>query len=110
VWRASPNGRASLGLDWKLRSLHDLIVSTQAAPIRVRAWSNGSPLRTGAGYGVRLSDCDRDQHFDPEWREVIVDLDEGETVSVRLSKSFWQSCPELRSAAVSAAAIPRTRV
>lgn len=68
--------------------------------MKVRAWSNGRPLRTGAGYGVRLSDRDRDQYFDPEWREVTVDLDRGETVSVSLSESFWRSCPELRSAAI----------
>ena len=69
-------------------------------PIEVRAWSNGSPLRTGAGYGVRLSGHDRDKHFDPAWREVIVDLDGGESISVSLSESFWGSCPELRNAAI----------
>ncbi len=38
--------------------------------------------------------------FDPGWPDVIVSLDQGETVSVALSKSFWRSCPELRSAAI----------
>ena len=80
--------------------MHDLTVTKQATPIVVWAWSNGSPLSTGAGYGVRLSDRDRDQYFDPEWRQVILFLDRGETVSVRLSKSFWRSCSELRSAAI----------
>jgi hypothetical protein len=59
----------------------------------VRAWSNGSPLRTGAGYGVRLSGRDRDKHFDPAWREVIVDLDGGESISVSLSESFLGFLP-----------------
>ncbi len=77
-----------------------LTVTTQADPMEVRAWSNGRPLRTGAGYGVRLSGHDRDKHFDPAWREVIVDLDDGESVSVALSASFWGSCPELRNAAI----------
>ena len=75
-------------------------MAKQEALITVRAWSNGRPLHTGAGYGVRLSDHDRDQYFDPEWHEVIVELDRGETVSVPLSNSFWGSCPELRSAAI----------
>ena len=44
-------------------ALHDLTVTTQADRMEVRAWSNGRPLRTGAGYGVRLSANDRDKHF-----------------------------------------------
>jgi len=68
--------------------------------MRVTGWSNGQPLPTGAGYGVRLSDHDRDDHFDHGWHQVVVILDEGESVSVPLSKSFWRSCPELRSAAI----------
>ena len=35
-----------------------------------------------------------------EWREVIVDLNGEEGVSVSLSESFWGRCPELRSAAI----------
>ena len=77
-----------------------MTVIMQAARIEVRAWSNGRPLPTGAGYGVRLSDHDRDEHFDPQWREVLVDLGEGESVPVSLSEPFWRSCPELRSAAI----------
>ena len=65
--------------------------------MRVIGWSNGQPRPTGAGYGVRFSDHDRDDYFDPGWHEVVVNLDQGETVSVPLSKSFWRSCPELRS-------------
>jgi hypothetical protein len=68
--------------------------------MRVIGWSNGQPRPAGAGYGVRLSDHDRDDYFDPGWYEVVVNLDQGESVSVPLSKSFWRSCPELRSAAI----------
>jgi hypothetical protein len=96
----APRAGAHQSLDWELLSLHDMTVTMQAARIEVRAWSNGRPLPTGAGYGVRLSDRDRDEHFDPQWREVMVDLGGGETVSVSLSESFWRSCPELRSAAI----------
>lgn len=80
--------------------MHDLTVTAQGASIKVHAWNNGRPLRTGAGYGVRLSDHDRDEYFDPEWHEVIIDLEDGESVSVSLSESFWGSCPELRNAAI----------
>jgi hypothetical protein len=96
----NPLGRRPQGLDRELRSLDDATVTTQAARIAVRAWNNGHPLPTGAGYGVRLSGHDRDEFFDPEWREVIVDLDDEESVSVSLSESFWGRCPELRSAAI----------
>jgi len=75
-------------------------MTMQAPSISVTGWSNGQPHRTGAGYGVRLSDHDRDTYFDPGWNEVVVDLDHGESVVVSLSKSFWRSCPELRSAAI----------
>jgi hypothetical protein len=66
----------------------------------VTAWSNGRPLRTGAGYGIRLSVGDRDLFFDPHWSDVSVDFADGEPVLVPLSRSFWRSCPELRSAAI----------
>jgi hypothetical protein len=66
----------------------------------VTAWSNGRPLRTGAGYGIRLSASDRDRLFDPGWSHVFVDVADGEPVPVPISSSFWRSCPELRSAAI----------
>jgi hypothetical protein len=75
-------------------------MSSEMPSMRVIGWSNGQPLATGAGYGVRLSGHDRDDYFDPGWYEVVLNLDRGETVSVSLSKSFWRSCPELRSAAI----------
>jgi hypothetical protein len=31
----------------------------------VTACSNGRPLRTGAGYGIRLPASDRNRYFDP---------------------------------------------
>jgi hypothetical protein len=75
-------------------------MTKQSVSIRVTAWSNGRPLPTGAGYGIRLSDRDRDTYFDPGWDEVIIGLNQEEKVPVSLSDSFWRSCPELRSAAI----------
>ena len=63
------------------------------------AWSNGSPLPTGAGYGVKISVPDRDRFFERAWSEVTIELPRG-TATVRLSPSFWRTCTELRSQAI----------
>lgn len=57
-------------------------------------------LRTGVGYGIRLSASDRDRYFDPGWPDVLVDVASGEPVLVPISSSFWRSRRELRSAAI----------
>lgn len=62
-----------------------------------KAWNNGRPSVTGAGYGLRISEEDRDLFFDPRWREVVLDLGGEVEARVRLSQSFWRSCSELRS-------------
>jgi len=43
---------------------------------------------------------DRERYFDHAWSEVLVDVDEREDAPVPLSKSFWDRCSELRSAAI----------
>jgi hypothetical protein len=43
---------------------------------------------------------DRDQAFDSEWSEIVLELEGAEPVTLPLSPSFWRSCTELRSAAV----------
>jgi hypothetical protein len=68
--------------------------------MRATAWSNGSPSSSGAGYGLRVSVSDRDQHFDSSWDQIFIDLGARGTAIVRLSQSFWSRCTELRSAAV----------
>lgn len=64
------------------------------------AWNNGSHDMSGAGYGLRISKEDRDRHFNPACTLVIFNLGGEEDVEVRLSKSFWRSCTELRSSAI----------
>jgi hypothetical protein len=66
----------------------------------VTAWSNGQPTSSGAGYGVRISETDRDQYFDRRWSEALVDLGDDVRAVVPLSASFWERCSELRSAAI----------
>jgi len=63
----------------------------------VTGWNNGSPnIETGAGYGVRIKRKDRDRYFKKEWTKVIIELEGEGEIEVRLSKSFWRCCPELR--------------
>jgi hypothetical protein len=68
--------------------------------VSVKAWSNGSPLPSGAGYGLRVSVVDRDQYFEPRWTCVVIDLGAHGRVAVPVSGSFWRTCTELRSAAI----------
>lgn len=64
----------------------------------VTGWSMGSPnLRTGTGFGVRLSVADRDQQFCRSWHSLTVLLEGGAGIQVNISPSFWRGCSELRS-------------
>jgi hypothetical protein len=64
------------------------------------AWHNGQPSRDPAGYGLKFVARDRDQAFDSEWTEMVLELEGAEPVTLPLSASFWRSCTELRSAAI----------
>jgi hypothetical protein len=67
----------------------------------VAGWSNGSPNPvTGAGYGIRIVRIDRDRDFRPDWTDVCVQLNGGDTALVSISPSFWRSCSELRSSSI----------
>lgn len=67
----------------------------------VHGWSNGNPNnKTGMGYGIRLSSKDRDEHFKNSWKVVTLKFDNGDSVNVKLSNSFWRNCTELRHAKI----------
>jgi len=68
--------------------------------MRVVGWNNGSPTRTGAGYGIRIVRNDRDRHFQKVWDSVVIELEGDEAVKINLSQSFWRGCIELRSARI----------
>src|SRR5438128_1151554 len=71
--------------------------------ITVAAWNNGDFNPSGAGYGLRLSETDRDALFRTSWREVVIHApaEKGlQPVAVRLSPAFWKNCPELLSAVI----------
>lgn len=62
-------------------------------------WNNGS-----GGLGLRISRIDRDRllrplkHLVDERRCIIVELPGMDPVRVKVSPSFWLTCPEFRSA------------
>ncbi|RDD60597.1 hypothetical protein DRB17_17140 [Ferruginivarius sediminum] len=58
--------------------------------MRVTAWSNGRN-----GYGVRVGARSRDEHFDPAWDHIFVEID-GAEFRFSITPSFWRKCPEFR--------------
>jgi hypothetical protein len=67
--------------------------------VRAVGWQGGSAeRRLPAGYGIKFTPADRDRYFEPSWTHVIVELEDGPVIEVRLTDSFWRSCSELRSA------------
>ncbi len=67
----------------------------------VKGWNNGKHNnKTGSGYGLALTKADRDKYFKQSWEEIIIDLGGSELVQVKLSKSFWKDCIELRSSKI----------
>jgi hypothetical protein len=69
----------------------------------VTAWTNGSPLPSGAGYGVKVGYDDRNRYFRHEWKSVFLLL-EGQSLPIEINiakKSFWtKTCGELISAEI----------
>lgn len=67
----------------------------------VTAWKGGNPdYRNPAGYGLKLSETDRDRNFDKQWNTVVLELQgESQPLTVNIAKkSFWnRTCRELIS-------------
>ena len=67
----------------------------------VTGWNNGSPDdRTGAGYGIRITRRDQTSYFNKSWSSITIQLENGDSVDIRLSDSFWRRCSELRNAKI----------
>ncbi len=87
-------GRMRVGYElWHLRN-------DTVRMFRATAWSNGSPHDSGAGYGLKVSQQDRDRFFDQGWSAIVLHLRGQGPATSQLSASFWRSCTELRSAAI----------
>jgi len=67
----------------------------------VIGFNNGSPDDiTGAGYGLRIKQKDRDKFFQKNWKSINIIINSKQSINVKLSKSFWKECIELRSSAI----------
>ena len=65
--------------------------------MKVTAWNNGSHLKSGVGYGLKVDIRDRDTYFDPDAESVALRLPNGKEIAVNTAKvSFWsETCSEL---------------
>lgn len=68
--------------------------------MRVVAWNNGSYRSDGNGYGIKISQEDRDAFFIRSWGTILIELErELKLIEVNIDKeSFWNdTCRELIS-------------
>ena len=65
-------------------------IKCQTLAVTVKAWSNGQGT-----YGLRIGAQNRDEHFDPTWTEIEVEID-GQLNIFSLAGGFWSKCPEFR--------------
>ena len=67
----------------------------------VFGWHNGSPDDiTGTGYGLKIQQEDRDKFFQKKWKSINIIINSKQSVNVKISKSFWKECIELRNSAI----------
>jgi len=65
-----------------------------------KGWNNGSHLLSGSGYGLKMTESDRDANFNVNWDSVNVHLpgpERPEVIEVTITPSFWKKCSELRN-------------
>jgi hypothetical protein len=66
----------------------------------VTAWNNGQHHKSGAGYGLKVTEADRDHYFRRNWSDVELELEgHDRLVNVNVDKpSFWNgTCREMIS-------------
>ena len=68
--------------------------------MEVSCWFGGPDKKTPAGYDIRIKPKDRERYFNKSWKSIIIELENDETIEVRVSPSFWEECIELRSAKI----------
>lgn len=68
----------------------------------VSGWKSGKFVpRQPVALGLRIGPRNVEHFFDKAWGVVLVEIG-GETIPVKLRKTFWTTCPELRSPAIGA--------
>lgn len=60
--------------------------------MRAKGWHGVPASKSGAGYGIRMSEADRDAHFDLEWPSVRIRV-RTKWVVVGVSLSFLGELP-----------------
>lgn len=66
----------------------------------VSGWKNGPfHKKRAVALGVRVGRELAERFFPKDWDVVLVEI-EGDTFLVKLTKTFWKTCPELRSRAI----------
>jgi hypothetical protein len=58
--------------------------------VQATAWNDGKST-----YGIRVGKPNRERFFDPDWKEIEVELD-GRFHTFHLTPSFWRQCTEFR--------------
>ncbi|UEL46438.1 hypothetical protein [Terrisporobacter hibernicus] len=60
-------------------------------------WNNGKYYETGAGYGIKIDERDRDKYIKKEWTYLQILLEGEENfIEVNINKrSFWGGCSEI---------------
>ena len=46
--------------------------------------------------GIAIKKSDRDRIFDPSWRSIVIETEDGLRLEAPLTDSFWQNCSEVR--------------
>jgi hypothetical protein len=70
--------------------------------VLVTGWKSGKfDGRRAIAFGVRVGRKNVERFFDKDWDVVLVKI-ESNTVPVKVTGTFWTTCPELRSPAIGA--------
>jgi hypothetical protein len=68
--------------------------------VLVSGWKCGKFVaRRAVALGVRVGRENVERFFDKNWSVVLVEI-EGDTIPVKITRTFWTTCPELRSRAI----------
>ena len=66
----------------------------------VSGWKSGKFVtRRAVALGIRIGSENVERFFDKNWDVVLIET-EGGTIPVKITGTFWTSCPELRSPAI----------
>jgi hypothetical protein len=55
------------------------------------AWSHSGYYR-----GIAIQKPDHDAVFDPSWRSIVIETEDGQSLEAPVTESFWRNCSELR--------------